>query len=188
MTSLKHCFVAVLVVNAVFIGFYWSSSLRNHKSGIVTKTKEELYLLTLSSSYAKNHTFIRTLIHSAENILQSKNPIVIYDIGPCYWVAQGALVFGRTGGEYVWCQSVIGQLIELGRDVYVTNSPNIAKILTSSSHRSGRGTVLFSHWGWQDILEPSNWLRSSDRKRYPSTVIGRNCVIKFYFTLFYFEF
>ena len=115
MLSALNCFlvlVLVLVINVVVIGVY---TRPNSKSNVKNIESGELFVLSLSSSYSKNHTFIRTSIYDTAQILESNKAVVIYDKGPCYWVAQGVLVYGRTGGEYVWCQSVIAQLIELGR-------------------------------------------------------------------------
>ena len=174
MLSALNCFlvlVLVLVINVVVIGVY---TRPNSKSNVKNIEIGELYVLGLSSSYSKNHTFIRTSIYDTAQILESNKAVVIYDKGPCYWVAQGVLVYGRTGGEYVWCQSVIAQLIELGREVYITNSPQIAKTLTHTSHQKGKGTILFSHWGWQDITEESS-IFNDNTMRLPQVEVGRDC-------------
>jgi hypothetical protein len=125
--------VILLIINlTIIINRNYFLDIWNNYDGftdITTVKTGELYILSLTSSYANNKTFTRTLVQRTSRILQSTNALIIYDIGPCFWAAQGGLVYGRTGGEYVWCQSLIGQIIELGKEVFVTNSSTVAKHL-----------------------------------------------------------
>lgn len=57
----------------------------------------QLYTLRLSSRYANNKTFIRTITTDISLILRNRNAIIIHDIGPCFWVAQGISVHAKSG-------------------------------------------------------------------------------------------
>jgi hypothetical protein len=134
MIKLKYVSLVILLITnlTIIINRNYFLDIWNNYDGftdIITVKTGELYILSLSSSYANNKTFTRTLVQRTSRILQSTNALIIYDIGPCFWVAQGGLVYGRTGGEYVWCQSLIGQVIELRKEVFVTNSSTVAKHL-----------------------------------------------------------
>jgi hypothetical protein len=123
---------------------------------------------------------MRTPVSNTSAIVLNRKALIIYDIGPCFWVAEGILVHGRTGGEYIWCQSLIGQLIELGKEVYVTNSSKIAKELSLTSHLNGNNMITISHWGWQEIAVPQMFIFRS-KYRIPVPSIGADCLIKMNF-------
>ena len=151
--------------------------------GIPNDSLGGLYLMRLSESYAQNQTFIITAISSTSAILKSENPIIIYDYGPCFWIAEGSQLGGRTGGEAIWCKSLIGQLTDMGRSVYVTNSSMVAKKLSYISHIRKKNVIIVSHWGWQGIAK-SSWdifTPQGIRTRIPVDSIGKDCLIKMNF-------
>ena len=126
------------------------------KDGIPNDSVGELYLMGLSSSYSRNQTFIITAISSTSEILHSEHPLIIYDYGPCFWIAESGQLGGRTGGEAIWCKSLIGQLTDMGLSVFITNSSMVAKKLSYITHISRRNVITIAHWGWQGISK-SNW-------------------------------
>ena len=71
-----------------------------------------LYEVRLSSKYTVNKTFIRIPVTNLTRVTShhAQRVVIMYDYGPCFWVANGTHVHGRTGGEFVWCSSIMGQV------------------------------------------------------------------------------
>ena len=71
-----------------------------------------LYEVRLASKYAVNKTFIRIPVTNLTRVTShhTQRVVIMYDYGPCFWVANGTHVHGRTGGEFVWCSSIMGQV------------------------------------------------------------------------------
>ena len=80
-----------------------------------------LYEVRLSSKYAVNKTFLRIPVTNLTRITShpTQRVIIMYDYGPCFWVANGTHVHGRTGGEFVWCSSIMGQVQHTTRPIQI---------------------------------------------------------------------
>ena len=178
----KRIFLFIFII----CGFYLMRLLLTNefsKDGIPNDSVGELYLMGLSSSYSRNQTFIITAISSTSEILHSEHPLIIYDYGPCFWIAESGQLGGRTGGEAIWCKSLIGQLTDMGLSVFITNSSMVAKKLSYMTHIRRRNVITIVHWGWQGISK-SNWnFRFWKRivERVPVDSININCLIKMNF-------
>lgn len=110
----------------------------------------------------------------SSKFLEGKIVHIIFDKGPCYWVAEGTPVHGRSGGEYVWCKSILTRMTHLGRDFLVTHSSRAAKSLSVFLHMNGQKAITLTHWGWQDVALPrKKGVKSSP----PEKSIGANCVM-----------
>ena len=135
-----------------------------------------LYELRLTSTYAVNKTFVRIPITNMTHIAinRQQKVVLMYDYGPCFWVANGTSVHGRTGGEFVWCSSILGQLLDTGRTVYVTNTSALAKRLSKSAHMQGTSLITIAHWGWQEIALSTH----KTGRNHPVKSIGSDCLIK----------
>lgn len=138
--------------------------------------KDELYIINRPSWQSSDRYSIAQVPLDSSRILESTNPLIIFDRGPCFWVAQGSPVHERTGGEYIWCQSIISRLVRFGNEVFVTNSSKVAMDMSMIAHKNGHHAITISHWGWQEIVA---WKIFGNRL--PVSAIGTDCLIKMNF-------
>jgi hypothetical protein len=137
---------------------------------------DELYVINRPSLQSSERFSIARVPLYSSRILESTNPLILFDRGPCFWVAQGAPVHDRTGGEYIWCKSILARLVSFGNEVFVTNSSKIAMVLSMIAHKNGHHAVTISHWGWEEI-GAGNFSNSC----LPVPAIGKDCLIKMNF-------
>ena len=150
-----------------------------------------LYQMQLSSKYAHNMTFIRTVITNVSSMSwhitqQSQLPrllksVIIYDNGPCFWLASGRSAKSGSGGESIWCSSIIGQLLDQDRYVYVTDDSSVAMTLAMSAHQCGHGAITIAHWGWRHIAMSKTPLPQHLRNPPQSIMGGIDCILKMHY-------
>ena len=172
--------LSLLVVTDVLLqGSLWAPPLSRsgttRDDGLEAVRPGLLYELRLTGTYASNKTFVRVPVTDLMALAgRPVRAVLMYDYGPCFWVANGTVVSGRTGGEFVWCSSIVGQLLDAGRAVYVTNTSRLAKRLVAGAHARGNPIVTIAHWGWQEIAVSAH----KSGKNAPVRAIGADCVLK----------
>ncbi|KAG1678990.1 hypothetical protein FOA52_013053 [Chlamydomonas sp. UWO 241] len=79
----------------------------------------------------------------------SRIVVVVFDAapGPCVWAARGAIPPGATGGEFVWCVSLLSRLLAR-RSVaaLVTGCAPTAKAIVAYGRAHGSAVVTLAHW------------------------------------------
>ena len=149
-----------------------------------------LYQMQLSAKYANNKTFIRTIITNVSSMswhtvqqsqLSHLKTVIIYDNGPCFWLASGRSTKNSSGGESIWCASIIGQLLDQDRYVYVTDDATVAMTLAMSAHQGGHGAIMIAHWGWRHIAMSKTPLPPRLRNPPQSIIGGIDCILKMHY-------
>jgi hypothetical protein len=161
-------FLILVSIILLFLRETFQSWETGHFEGI-----DELYIINRPSLQSSERFSIARVPSDSSRILESTNPLILFDRGPCFWVAQGAPVHDRTGGEYIWCKSILARLVRLGKEVFVTNSSKIAMDMSMIAHKNGHHAITISHWGWQEIVAMKFFGNSL-----PVPAIGRDCLIK----------
>ena len=191
--------LAVIAFMAIVAVLYWRCKIApifltqrqqeqsQYQKHPVMFSPDLLYQMKLNSKYAKNMTFIRTVITNVssmswhqvhESQLSHLKTVIIYDNGPCFWVATGRSAKNGSGGESIWCSSIIGQLLDQDRYVYVTVDPSIAMILTMNAHQYGHGVITIAHWGWRHIAISKTPLPQHLRNPPLAIMGGIDCILK----------
>lgn len=164
------CLILVTII-LLFLKETFQSWDRDQFEGI-----DELYIINRPSLQSIERYSIARAPLDSSRILESANPLILYDRGPCFWVAQGASVHERTREEYIWCQSIISRLVRFGNEIFLTNSSKIAMDMSMIAHKNGHHAITISNWGWQEI-----GARKFFGNRLPLPAIGSDCLIKMNF-------
>jgi hypothetical protein len=164
-------FLILVYIILLFLRETFQSWETGHFEGI-----DEVYVINRPSLQSSERFSIARVPLYSSRILKSTNPLILFDRGPCFWVAQGAPVHDRTGGEYIWCKSILARLVRFGNEVFVTNSSKIAMDMSMIAHKNGHHAITISHWGWEEI-GAGNFSNSC----LPVPAIGKDCLIKMNF-------
>lgn len=122
-----------------------------------------------------NSTIVKVAVNTSSLLPgeNNQNVVLFHDHGPCFWIAQGLQVHVRTGGEFIWCLSLIRLLLAVNTSVLVTNMSSTVTEVASEMRERGCNFAIISHWGWQDIA-----LTSHKHKKNFAFQFVRPCLLK----------
>ena len=115
-------------------------------------------------------SFSHSRVINLGRIFSSSNSVIFFDVGPCWWAAVAYYDRSRTGGELVWCQSILKLLLNNGYQVYVTNEPGILEAVVTAARTQLKNIVIVVHWGWRMISKNNDGIINP--------LFGENCIIK----------